>query len=310
MSTDIRIHKCDCNRCGNQHEIEVDFACLTKGQLSGIEPVLTNFKCPDIAEMYRVLGFSLDSRVNYFKQKGLENEQKDLVLSLKNEWGELNFDEKLERYKNLNFSLLGIPGEYYNLLWSVTSSYCCGLFYPAMTSCGALGERILNQLILKTRKYYKSSIHYKKIHKKQSFDQWDIVLTILKDWEIITDEIVELFKKLKKFRNDSIHYNDEYDFEKNSHEALLCLAQIIDRLFNYRSRKELFWVFDIPGEIWVKNSVVNEPFVKEFVLPYCMALTPLCEPMANPPVKGMNAPTKPLTDKEFIEIRKNRKKQK
>jgi hypothetical protein len=307
MSTDIKIQKLNCNRCGNQHEVEIDFAKLTKGQKTGAEPVLNNFRCPDIAEMYRVLSFSLDTRVTIFNHKALDKQQADLISSFKKEWGELNFDAKLERYKKLNLSLIGIPGEYYDLLWGVISSYCCGLFYPAMTSCGALGERILNQLILKTRGYYKSSEHYKKIYRKQSFDQWDKVIVILKDWKVISNDIAELFTKLKVYRNDSIHYNDGYDFEKNSHDALMYLAQIIDKLFNYTSRKDLFWVFDISGEIWVRNNVVNDPFVKEFVLPHCLHLTPFCEPTSTPPIKGMNAPTKPLSDKEFIRIRKEKR---
>jgi len=306
IKSDTRIQNYACDRCGNQHEIKIDFATLTQGQLEGREPVLTNFKCPDIAVMYRVVNFNLDTRVTIFKQPSLKQEQDIIANILKNEWGILNFDDKLKRYIDLDLSFLGIPEEYYKLLWPVVSSYCCGLYYPAMTSSGALGERILNRLIIKTRDYFKSSVHYKKIYRKDSFDQWDLVIKILKDWDIISNEVSELFLKLKVYRNDSIHYNDGYDFEKNSHDALKFLAKIIDTLFNYVNRRDLFWVFDVPGEIWVKSSVTHNPFVKEFVLPNCLELTPFCEPLASPPIIGKNAPIKPLTDEEFIRIRNNR----
>lgn len=308
MNRDIRIRKSNCDRCGKTHEIEVDFSKLTKGQLAGREPIMTDFRCPDIALMYRVLNFNLDTRVKTFHVPEFKQEQEKLALYFRNEWGNKDFDAKLQRYINLNLSFLGIPEEYYNLIWPVVSSYCCGLYYPAMTSCGALGERILNRLLLKTRDYFKSSEHYKKIYRKQSFDQWDNIIKILKEWKVISNDVADLFTKLKTYRNDSIHYNLGYDFEKNSHDALKLLAQIIDKLFNYINRTDLFWVFDIPGEIWLKSAVINNPFVKEFVLPHCLPLTPFCEPTAKPPIKGRNAPVKPLTDEEFIKIRNSGRK--
>lgn len=300
---DIREHTLNCERCGKQHKIDINFSNLSKGQLEGREPVLNNFICPNIALMYRVMNFALDTRGSIFKQKNLKKEQQKISDYFKAEWGELDFDAKLERFKKLDLSFIGIPEEYYNLLTLVVSSYCCGYYYPAMTSVGALGERILNRLIIKTREYFKSSKHYKKVWNKQSFEQWDFPITVLKEWEIISDNVAGMFLKLKKYRNDSIHYNDGYNFELNSHDAIKTLAEIIDCQFNYIKRKDLFWVFNVPGEIWVRSEVTDDPFVKEFVLPHCLQLTPFCEPTAKPPIKGKNVPLKPLSDEEFIKIR-------
>ena len=68
--------------------------------------------------------------------------------------------------------------------------------------------------------------------------------------------------KLKEYRNYSIHYNEGYDFEFNSHDSIKTLAQIIDLQFNYMNRKDLFWIFDVPGEIWLNSTKLNYPFVK------------------------------------------------
>lgn len=301
-------HTLNCDRCGQNHEVEIDLSKLTKGQLEGREPVLTNFICPDIALMYRVISFNLDTRVTIFKSPTLKKEQESLSNQLKGEWGEFDFEKKLHRYIDLDLAFLGIPEEYYKLLWPVVSAYCCGLFYPAMTSAGSLGERILNRLILKTRTHFKSSVYYKKIWNKDSFDQWDSTLKILKEWQIISDTVEDHFLELKQYRNDSIHYNDGYDFDANSHKAVKTLAKIIDLQFNYTQRKDLFWVFDVPGEIWLRNKMVDDPFVKEFIIPHCGLMSPFDEPFANPPIKGKNVPLKPLSDEEFIEIRKSKGK--
>ena len=297
----------DCNRCLKQHKVEIDFDTLTKEQKERKEPILNNFICPDMALMYRVLNFAVDLRVNSLKDDLPKEVQEGIMIDLKSKWGEFGFEAKLNRFIKLDLAFAGVPEEYYGLLFSVVSSYCCGYFYPAMTGSGSLGERILNRLILKTRNYFKSSKHYRNVYRKDSFDNWDCPILVLKDWAIISDEVSLAFQTLKQYRNDSIHYKDGYDFESNSHDAIKALATIIDKQFNCITRKDLFWVFDVPGEIWLKSAVINDPFVKEFVVPHCTQLTPFDEPTANPPFWATNVPLKPLSDEDFIKLRNTRK---
>lgn len=303
---DIRLLSLKCEQCGHEHSVQIDFNKLTNQQLEGREPFLGNFICPDAASMYRIMSFVLDTRVNVLKDCNA-GYKTSIENRLKFQWGESDFNLKLERFIKLDLAFIGIPDEYYKLLWSVVSSYCCGYFYPAMTSAGALGERILNRLIIKTRDHFKSSPHYKKIYNKMSFDHWDQPLGILKEWGVINNEVENYFLTLKKYRNDSIHYNDGYNFELNSHDAIGALAAIINAQFSYIKRVDLFWVFDIPGEIWLRSEKIDDPFVKEFVLGGCLKLTPFCEPMDVPPYNGRNVPMKPISDEEFIAIRNSKK---
>lgn len=306
---DIKIQKYDCDKCGKLHEIEIDFDLLTENQKRGVDPVLNNFICPNIYLMYRVLNFSFDARVNSLREHIPDKHKEVMLNDFRIQWGEKDFDSKIARYIKLDLAYIGISEEYYELLQPIISSYCCGYFYPAMTSAGALGERILNRLIIKLRDYYKSSKHYKKIYRKDSFDQWEYPVEVLKDWDVISEEVADLFLNLKQYRNDSIHYNEGYDFEKNSHNAIKTLANIINLQFNYMTRNDLFWVFDVPGEILLKTEKINIPFIKEFVLPHCVLIGPYCEPTTNPPVKTKKYPLKPFSDEEFIELRKNRAKE-
>lgn len=297
-----------CVKCGSSHSFEIDFDTLNDLQKAGKEPIVSQFYCPDSAWMYRVFNFSLDTRVGFLNNDSIKETHSDIISGLERDWGVSNFAGKLERFKKLNLSLMGIPEEYSNLLWDVVSSYCCGRYYSTMTSAGALGERILNRLIIKTRDYFKTSPHYKKLYRKSSFDQWELPIQALSEWGMIDEDLSEAFQQLKQFRNDSIHYNSRYDFELNSHDALVALAKIIDQQFNYIRRKDLLWVFDVPGEILVRSEKEDDPFVREFILPHCALITPYCEPTANPPVSAKNVPRKPLTDEQFIELRKERNK--
>lgn len=286
------------------HEIEIDLDALTPAQRRGEMPVLDNYICPNMALMYRVVSFALDTRSQGLK----DNPEAPWALQIKNsltqEWGVHQGDEKVARFADLNISLMGLPDEYYELLTQIISAYCCGQYYPAMTAAGALGERILNRLILKTRRHFTGHRIYKKIWNKESFDNWDIPIKALREWSVISDEVAEKFDKLKVFRNDAIHYKEGYDFAQKSKSAVMLLGQVVTLLFNYINRKDLFWVFVVPGEIWLRTGKENDPFVKEFVLSHCVRVTAYCEPFANPPKKGKNVPLKPITDEEFLEKRR------
>lgn len=302
-----KINILNCDRCGQEHEIEIDFDVLTKEQKDGKQPVVNNFICPDIARMYKVVNFNLDLRVNSIKNDILNQKSKDSALSsLKYEYGELNFEDKLKRFLDLNFAFIGLPEEYYNLLLPIISAYYCGYFYPAMTGAGSLGERILNRLMFKTLHHFKASLYYRKFYNKNSSDNWELLVEALKDWKVISDTVGNLFLDLKTYRNDSIHYNEGYDFEKNTKEAILILIRIINNQFNYIERKDLFWVFDSPGEIFLRSNTISNPFVIEFIIPHCVWISPLDEPTSNPPFKAKDVPLKPLSDEEFIKIRNNR----
>jgi hypothetical protein len=256
--------------------------------------------------MYRVFGFAFDTRVSVFNQGVAEEHKTNLSENLRQKWGNLDFETKLGRFRELNISYLGIPDEYYELLGQIVDCYCCGYFYPAMTSAGALGERILNRLLMKTRHHFKSTDEYKAIHRKRSFDNWDKPISILKGWDIISVDVAEAFEKLKVYRNDSIHYKEGYAFEENTHAAITELAKVIDLQFNYVKREDLFWVFDVPGEIWLRSSKLTNPFVQEFVLPHCSWLSAYCEPSTSGLIEGINAPLAPLSDEDFLRARRNK----
>jgi uncharacterized protein YutE (UPF0331/DUF86 family) len=294
--------KLNCDAYGKEHVVK-------KSELDFTDDNGTFYSvCPDVARMYQVVNYYVDTRSNILRHEQMDKKTKtEIVEGLKDDFGSQDFQEKLDRYIDLEFSLLGIPEEYPGLLNQIISAYSSGYYYPAITASGALGERILNRLILKTRDYFKSDSEYKKIHNKKSFDNWDKTISFLERNGVILSEVAKLFKQLEKYRNDSIHYNDGYNFKENSKLAVKNILEIIDKQFNYINRKDLFWVFNVPGEIFVKSEVIDKPFIKEFVLDKCEYITPYHKRESDTFVLNKVAPLAPLSDEEFIKLRKQNK---
>ena len=61
--------------------------------------------------------------------------------------------------------------------------------YPALTGACALGERILNYLILNLRDDFHSTPEYKQVYRKDSFDQWDAPINALASWGVLLPEV-------------------------------------------------------------------------------------------------------------------------
>jgi hypothetical protein len=61
-------------------------------------------------------------------------------------------------------------------------SFVIGAYYPALVSACALGERILNHLILDLRGFYKNKPEYRQVYRKESFDNWQIPVDTLEAW--------------------------------------------------------------------------------------------------------------------------------
>lgn len=300
----LRTIPLNCRACGQDHQIEIDFDSLSDDQRNCRSPILDNFVCDRVARMYRIMSFALDTRSGLLNKRDVGYAHENIIQGLKQQWGEHDFDKKLERFRKMELSFFGIPDEYYDLLHQIVDAYCCGQFYPAMTGAGALGERILNRLILKTRNYYRTTPEYRTIYRKKSFDQWETPIEILETWGVISHVVADAFLRLKVHRNDSIHYRDEYPFAKNAESAVFELFEVINGQFNYLKREDLFWVFTVPGEIWLRTDKEADPFVKEFVLPHCARLSAYCQPTQDRLVMGEKAPLAPLGDEEFLAARK------
>lgn len=147
-------------------------------------------------------------------------------------------------------------------------AFVSGLYYPALVAACALGERILNHLILDLRDHYKSSPHYRSLYRKKSFDDWTSATQVLCDWGVLLPDVGAAFIKLKKLRNHSIHFNAATytSVRDDALSALETLSRVIQLQFGVFGRQPWF-IENTPGVQFIKRACEDVPFVKIYIIP-------------------------------------------
>jgi hypothetical protein len=236
---------------------------------------------------YRVLAFDWDSigdTLNVEIQEEWDEEIK--ALHRKNrerdtEWlsklyGELGFEAKLDNLRTIGgqaFSIGAFHNEFYR---QAREAFIVGAYYPALTGASALGERILNELLLGLRENYRHTPEYKKVYRKEKFDDWDTMVETLESWEVLLPDAAKAFRALKEVRNKrAIHYNPattERDREF-AIEALKYLDQIISIQFG-AFRFQPWFIPDVFGAAFIRKDWESNPFVKLVYIPASLPVGP------------------------------------
>jgi hypothetical protein len=168
---------------------------------------------------YRILSFDFDTRVRSLdpisdewdeQVKALHRQNRDNTIArLQQEFGIQGFKQKLKNFVDLGakpFSVVAFHNRFYA---QARSAFVHCQYYPALTGICALGERVLNHLVLGLRDHYKASSHYKRVYRKDSFDNWEVAIDALSDWQVLTPEAEWRFRELSQQRNAAIHFNAE-----------------------------------------------------------------------------------------------------
>jgi hypothetical protein len=204
-------------------------------------------------------------------------------------------------------SVLAFHNRFYE---QVRSAFVIGAYYPALTAACALGERILNHLLLSLRDDYSSTPEYGAIYRKESFDNWDVPISTLESWDILLPEVAEQFRRLKDMRIKAIHFRPEVDsnVRELALEAILCLRDIISSQFSGFGPQPWF-ITSIPGEIYIKKDWEGKPFIRKVYLPNCILVGPKHRIETLIPRLVVNDnfryEDRQVTDEEFSELRRS-----
>jgi hypothetical protein len=131
----------------------------------------------------------------------------------------------------------------------------------------ALGERILNHLVLGLREHFKASAVYRRVYRKDSFDNWELALDALHEWEVLTPEAEYLFRQLWKQRNDALHFNVETEVNDRALalQALTLFGRIVEAQFSCFGAHP--WLFTPPGEVYLRRDWEHRPFIQLVYIP-------------------------------------------
>jgi hypothetical protein len=272
---------------------------------------------------YRVLSFDFDSRVHSLTQEIREDwedkikkqhlQNKEAVeKELINFYGLVAYKEKRQNFIDLGDKPLSILAFHNRFFEQIRTAFVMGAYYPALTAACALGERILNYLILLLRDDYRGTAEYKTISRKDSFDNWDIAINTLYSWKVLLPDVNKEFLRLKDLRQKAIHFRPEVDRDDRALalDAIRCLSKIIGNQFSAFGPQPWF-ITNIPGEIYIKKSWESNPFIRKVYLPNCLAVGPRHKIEAVIPkvvVKDIaQYEEREITDEEFSELRNKKK---
>jgi hypothetical protein len=130
---------------------------------------------------YRVLSYDFDARATTLKTEIRDDwedkikeqwkaNKKSIKEGLIAEYGAVGAFDKIDNFVDLDASPISIIAFHNKFLRQIRSAYVIGSYYAALTGACALGERILNHLILRLRDSFKGTDEYKSVYRKDSFD--------------------------------------------------------------------------------------------------------------------------------------------
>ena len=263
---------------------------------------------------YRFLGFFIDTTRNIFRadmppamKERMKQEERSRFEA---RYGAHNSDAKFERWLSIPKPPISVVGEHTHLLEDIERAYVAGGLYSALTGACCLGERIFNQIILRTRESFKGHPHYKHVYRHGSINDWDLGIDTLKQWEVITDDTEKKYRRLHTLRNETVHFQDkEQDLEPMAKEGIELINGIVTDLFCIGPENKFISWCEVPGEMYLRKEYETVPFVKEFYFPSAV-LVGYKHTIANTPglkmiVQDNNEyPDADISDAEFVRLRR------
>lgn len=271
---------------------------------------------------YRVLSCDFDARVHSLtdeirddweeavKEQHLQN-RRAVQEGLIHSFGAQSYHGKRQNFVDLEAKPLSVLAFHNRFFEQVRTAFITGAYYPALTGACALGERILNHLVLLLRDDHKTSPEYKRVYGKQSFDNWDTAIDALASWRVLLPEVVDKFRMLKEMRNKSLHFRPEVDTDDRalSLNAIKSLSAIIGAQFSAFGPQPWF-IKTIPGEIYINKASESDPFIRRVYLPNCMLVGYKHKVESVVPRFVVNDnfeyEDREITDEEYSELRRQR----
>lgn len=195
---------------------------------------------------------------------------------LKAEFGDLGIEAKIENFIAIDskpFSTLSYHNRFFH---QVRQAYVIGAYYPALVGACALGERILNHLIIDLRTFYSATPEYRHVYRKKSFDNWDVPIDTLLAWDVLLPDVVDEFRALKSLRHRSIHFNIETyaTLKDDALAAILHMRSIIHRQFGSHGQQPWF-LKGTKGHQFIAREWESHPFIQTYFLHNCPFVGPL-----------------------------------
>ena len=232
--------------------------------------------------------------------------------SLLAQFGPIGGYEKIHNFIDLGAEPFSIVAFHNKFFRQVRRAFVIGAYYPALTATCALGERVLNHLVLSLRDSYRATPEYKHIHNKKSFDKWDLAIDTLESWGVLLPDTASKYRQLKDIRNNSLHFRPDVDRNDRTLalESIRTFSEIVSNQFACIGPLPWF-IPEIRGASFIKKSWESNPFIEKVYLPNCHLVGPLhtVEIKNGKPIvrDEYDYGDKEVTDEQFADLFNNRK---
>jgi hypothetical protein len=191
------------------------------------------------------------------------------------EFGSDSLDAKIANFVDIRSKPFSIVSYHNNFFDQVRRAFVIGAYYPALLGACALGERILNHLILDLRDSYQHTPEYRAVANKKSFANWEQAIGTLEAWGVLLPVSSQELRALMRLRHRSVHFNASTyaTLREDALAAVLYLREVIDQQFTAFGLRPWF-IEGTRGLIFIKRDWEANPFVQKFYLSSCPFVGP------------------------------------
>lgn len=273
----------------------------------------------DDCRRYMPVLFSFDSRAFFLEQvpnddwdeearKELAERRRRLREAVSAEFGITNGDQKFADFAALGRSSFSIVASHNDVVSDVRRAFVAGCYYSALVGATALGERILNDLVLRLREDYPDDDATKYVTGKKSFNDWDKMIKALLSWGVVSRDASHWCVELHKIRNNSVHYrSDRVLYARDmALRAMKLLDDIINHIFSPTGGRPIL-IPGTAGRFFISRAVESDPVVKHYFVPISVlvcpdhdfraSLTDVWDEVDYAEINGLSS----LTDKQFAD---------
>lgn len=226
----------------------------------------------------RVHALTLEIRDDWEESVKAQHRQnrENMLVRLREEFGSQDFDQRLQNFTELGDAPFSIISYHNAFFRQCRNAFVIGSYFPALAGACALGERILNHLVIDLRDLFKATPQYKTVYRKGSFDNWGQAISVLEAWAVIQGNVPGQFRKLAALRHSSIHFEQStyVSVRRDALAALEHLRAIIREQFGAFGTHRWF-IEGTSGVCFIKKDFESDPFVRAFYLPKSLCVGPL-----------------------------------
>lgn len=196
--------------------------------------------------------------------------------SLRAEFGSWDAERKLADFIAIGVKPFSVVS-YHNTFFAQTrDAFVLGAYYPALLGACALGERILNHLVLDLRDDFIHTAAYAEVATDRSFSNWKLMIRTLDAWGVLEPGVSELFRQLSRLRHRSIHFNPATytAVRKDALAAIVHLRDILEKQFGAVGRHR-WYIRGTLGACFIAKAWEQDPFVRRFIVPSATYVGPL-----------------------------------